>query len=63
MKLVNPVGREVDVITNQANYGCYCSDTGDVNSYIWNNNDIFDYPGGCSCGCAYGTANNRGYRK
>ena len=53
MKLVNPVGRAVDDVTNQANYGCSCSVTPGVYSSSSNSGGS----GFCKCSCSYGSEN------
>nr|WP_297932354.1 hypothetical protein [uncultured Lachnoclostridium sp.] len=69
MKLVNPVGRIVEEIQNQANYGCSCSIVQGTSNYNNAYNDLgWCDPGECSCGCAYGYDNasanwNRGYAR
>lgn len=58
MKLVNPRGRSVDELTNQANAGCACSINADGSSDYASPYQCANHGGGCACNCAYGSANS-----
>lgn len=56
MRLVNPVGRKSEEITNQANYGCGCS-VSDGSFSAADSNVPINVESECCCACHYGYEN------